>query len=671
MTKQISVQDDSDSDRSVPESVEQLMGPAQRLDGIKPTEQEMVALEEAGLIHDEYKQTSVDRKVPQLVTAEPPKLTPKPATPEPIPDPEPDTDISAINKQLEKQVEEGLEDLDIAALGESDIAKTEKLVQELSGIAPPTRIPITVPDAEPVIMKQGVIEQLKSSFFAWWSNPRKRYITFGIAGVLIAVIGLVPPVRILLLNTVGLRSGVVATVTDASTTMPLQNAIIQVGSLQTKTDEHGKARLKGVKLGSQTITIKKIAFAPVTKKVTFGMRVVDLGDVGLKPSGAQITYNLVDYVSGKPVTGVSLTSGESTAKADNKGKAVITLEPSSSSTEIVMTAPSYRKETVLAPASDDNKPVTVRLVSDKQHVYVSKQSGKYDVYKTYLDGKQNEVLLEATGLESPGMSVSVSPNSKTAAVTSTRDDKRNKDGYLLTALTLVDIASGEATVIEHAENITLLGWKNDAIVYQITVAGVSAANPNRQKIMLYDVTKTRRLQLASANYFSAAFLDTDALYYVVSATDPAAKESFSRIGYEGNGKKALYQGEIWSAIRTGYDTYQLQTPDKWLNYKVGANAPTPGTPPNSFASRQYLVAPSGTNSTWLDPRDAKTAFIRRDAGGKETIATSLPSVQFGIRMINDYLVLYRSASGGDTADYVMSLSGGKPQKVADVSPESR
>lgn len=668
MTKQISVQDHSE--QPVPENVETLMGPAQRLDGSKPTEEEMTALQNAGLIHDEYK-VAGERKVPQLVTAEPPKISPKPVKPVPIPDPAPDTDITDINKQLEKQVEEGLEDLDIATLGESDVVQTEKLANELHNLTAPTKIPITIPDAEPIVMKLGLFDRLKTAILAWWDNPRKRYLTLGIAVLVIGAVSVVPSLRTLALNLVGMRSGVVAHVIDSSTTMPLKNAIVEVGSTQVKTDEDGNARLKGVKLGPQTVTIKKIAFATVTKKVSIGMRVADLGDVAMKPSGTQLTYLLTDFVSGKPIVGVELESGESTATSDKSGKAVITLQPSTESDiKITVGAKGYRSETLLAPA-DGTKPLPVRLVANQQHVYVSKQSGKYDVYKSYLDGKKNEVLLEATGLESPGMTTSVSPDGKAVAVTSTRDEQRNKDGYLLTALTLVDIASGEATVIEHAESIALLGWKNDAIVYQVTVAGASAANPNRQKIMLYDIPKERRLQLANANYFSASFFDTTALYYVLSATDPAAKESFSRIGYDGNNKKALYQGEVWSAIRTGYDTYQLQTPDKWLNYKVGANAPTPGTPPNSFASRQYLVAPSGTNSTWLDPRDAKTAFIRRDAGGKETIATSLPSVQFGIRMINDDLVLYRSASGGDTADYVMSLSGGKPQKVADVSPESR
>jgi Tol biopolymer transport system component len=334
---------------------------------------------------------------------------------------------------------------------------------------------------------------------------------------------------------------------------------------------------------------------------------------------------------------------------------------------VVIEKQGYRTEK-LSIAANVAKPIAAKLVPAQKEVFVSKESGKYDLYKMDLDGQNKKVLLPGTGLETPALNVLVDPTGKRAALVSTRDDKRNKDGYLLSALTLVDIESGESEVIEHAEQITLIGWSGTTLIYQQAVAGVSAANANRNKITSYEYTNSKRIQLANANYFSGTVLTGDKLYYVVSSTDPSVQGSFVRINVDATNKKALYSGEVWQLYRVDYKTLKFQTPDKWYEYKLGNAAVAVSTPPASFMSRKYLNSPDGKTSVWVDNRDASGALIAYSvADGKERQVTMQRGLAEAMRWVNDQVVVYRTVTSNEVAEYAMSLSGGDAHRLSTVS----
>jgi hypothetical protein len=48
------------------------------------------------------------------------------------------------------------------------------------------------------------------------------------------------------------------------------------------------------------------------------------------------------------------------------------------------------------------------LVPDRKTVFVAKDSGKYDLYKSYVDGKNREVLLKGTGSENSNIALAMS-----------------------------------------------------------------------------------------------------------------------------------------------------------------------------------------------------------------------------------------------------------------------
>jgi len=648
-------QNSPSTDESLAENhVTEIMGPAQDLDGTKPPDAEKPTLYSPTETTITQPATSAPEVATEQVAVEPEAQIENSSAIEA----EPDIDMNTPPSEFDTTVQADQPSIEKAV---DDIVRTDA-----DDALPPESIDIE----PPVVMKESFLERTKQAYFKWWDNRVARYVTLGVVALVIAVLAFVPVVRAAVLNTFGVRTSVSVTAIDGSTTLPLKNVVLSAAGVQTKTDTNGNAKLYGIKLGKQDILIHKAGFADVKKSLTLGMRTEDLGQIDLKAVGTQFTFVLTDYFSSVSVKDVGISSGEATTKSDASGKAVLTVPPSDDiKISVVIEKQGYRTEK-LSVAADASKPTALKLVPAPKEVFISKESGKYDLYKMDFDGQNKQVLLAGTGLETPALNVLVDPAGKRAALVSTRDDKRNKDGYLLSALTLVDIATGESEVIEHAEQITLIGWSGTTLIYQQTVAGVSAANASRNKITSYEYTNSKRLQLANANYFSGTVLTGDKLYYVVSSTDPSAQGSFDRIGVDATNKKALFSGEVWQLYRIDYKTLKFQTPDKWYEYKLGNAAVAVSTPPANFVGRKYLDSSDGKTSAWADSRDASGALIAYNvADGKERQVTLQKGLADVTRWVNDQVVVYRTVSSNEVVEYAISLKGGEAHRLTTVSAQ--
>lgn len=511
-------------------------------------------------------------------------------------------------------------------------------------------------------------ERMKDANNEWWSDPKKRYGSIGAGVILLAVLFAVPSVRAAFLNTFGVRSKVILKVVDKSTSLPLENVVIELDGQTKKTGESGSVKITGVHIGPQELKIHKLGFGDYKKSFTMTTRIVDFGEIEMKPTGVQVRFELTDYLSGKPIQGAEVSSGESTTKSDNKGRVLLTLEPSQSvNYRSKIVAKGYRTE-VLTRSIESKETVRIALVPASPEVFISKKSGKYSVYSIDIDGKNEREILPGTGLENASIELATNESGTHTAVSSTRENKRNKDGYLLSTLSLVDVDKGQSEIIEQAESLQLVGWRGKYLVYIETVAGASAANPNRQKIIAYSVEDNDKVQLASANYFSQSFLAGDTLYYSVASTDGAAKDTFVGIRVDGTARRAYSGEDIWALIRIDYSSVLLQTPNKWMSYTVGATKLDSGAPPPNYDSRVFVDSRDAKRSLWVDSRDSSGVLMLRDVdSGEDKEIASMRGLESAVRWLNDDVVIFRVVTYGEAADYALSLQGGEPKKLAEVS----
>lgn len=505
-----------------------------------------------------------------------------------------------------------------------------------------------------------------SGFVRFW---RSKWTLYSLLIILLggaAAAMTVPTSRYWILNTAGVRAGASLTIVDSTTQLPLKGVQVALGENQTDTDGEGRAKFKKLRLGPAGLTIKRTGFKEIKREVVIGWGSNPLGSFGLQSTGIQYTIEVRDYLSEKPIEGVEATDGEATAISDKQGKITLTLGSSIVAKEgIEIKKDGYRTDKITLN-EDTKKPTKVSLVLARKAIFVTKQSGKYDVYKSDIDGKNRAVLLPGTGHETSNVSLAVSPDGARAAYVSTRNNKRDSGGYLLSSLILINTDSGETVTIAEAPQIQLISWAGKRIVFQQSSSDSSSGK--RYRISSYHYADNARLQLAAANTLTSATDARGTIYYAVAAdaADSSVKPGLFSVGPDGKSSQQIIDKELSTVLRSGYDTFSLQTEDGgWYAYDIPDKQLTEVEAPASLVGRSYADNADHTSSLWISQSTLKAydTAERRDKDVKSQSGLAYP-----LQWLSPTVAVYRVASGTETADYVISLEGGTARKIANVAP---
>lgn len=507
------------------------------------------------------------------------------------------------------------------------------------------------------------------NFKAWLAKPAVRRGMAGFALLILLAIGTIPNSRYFALNTAGIRVGSSLIVLDDSTRQPLKNVQVKMGEASALTDVNGRASFNKVRLGKNNLTIEKRAFAPVARTITIGLGSNPLGDIRLTPTGSQYSFKVTDFLSAKAIAKAEATSGDASAIADEKGVIKLTLDKlTDGPIKIEVSSNGYRTEQIVL--NPDNKEVTnTKMVSARKHFFVTKRSGKYDIYSIYTDGKQEELVLAGSGKERDDMVLVPHPTDNIAAYVSTRSGQTNKDGFVLSNLILINTEDYSTTNIKSSERIQIVDWSKDYLVYVQIAAGTSASSPNRYRLMSYNYKEQEEKELASSNFFNDVVFAGGAIYYAPSGAYQSGAASFHKVSPDGTGGRVVFNKEVWNIFRTTYDHLALSVQQQWYDYSLGSTQPTKlNSAPANQTSRVYIDSPDGKHSAWIDSRDGKGVLLIYDAGTKtDKQLQSHTGMTYPTRWLNNDVLVYRVKSPQETADYAISLEGGEPVKIRDVT----
>ncbi len=518
---------------------------------------------------------------------------------------------------------------------------------------------------------KGFKTKVKDLVSRWWNNPIARWTTIVGAGLLLIGLALIPTSRYFFLNSVGVRAKASVVVVDEGTQLPLKNVQVTLGNQSGVTDKEGKVQLQKVKLGRTHLIAQKRAFAQIDKPVTIGWGSNPLGNFPLKAVGAQYVFYAKDFLSDKAIEGAEATSGEASALADKNGKIVLTVEASDKADmPVTIKADSYRDEQFTFNLANKTEQ-QVKMVPARKHPFISKRSGKYDVYKIDADGKNEELVLAGTGKERDDIDIFPSPNSDWVALVSTRNGTRNKDGFLLSSLLLINLSNNDVINLVQSERIQIVGWSGDRITYVQIAAGASASNPKRQRLMTYDYkTKSEAKELAASNSFNDVMQIGDDIYYAPSATYQGGQAAgLYKVSPDGSKKQTLIDRETWNLFRSDYDKFLISVQQDWYELKFGDSKPSQlSHAPVEAKNRVYVDSPDKKHSLWIDQRDGKGAAILLDVSSKsEKVLRSQSGLAMPTRWLNNTVFVYRVHTDQETADYVISVDGGEPRKIRDVT----
>lgn len=517
--------------------------------------------------------------------------------------------------------------------------------------------------AKPPRARGGWFSVLLHSKVFWWA-----VVLLLCGGV--AAIAAIPTGRYWALNTAGVRSAASVVTVDDVTGLPVTGVTFRIGGAAADTDAMGKATLTGLRLGPTTLTIEQAGYAQLTKPVIVGWGSNPLGTFKLKAAGVSYTIEVKDYLSGKPVAGVQAASGEATAVSNKQGKIILPLPGVATADDtVVLSKDGYRSDEI-ALQPDPKQVTNALLVVHKKTVYVSKQSGTYDVWKSDIDGKNAQVLLKGTGSETSNISVAMSPDGTRAAVVSTRDNKRNAEGLLLSSLLVVNIHDGEAMVVSRAAQVQLIDWIGTRLVFEQISPDAATSPASRYTVVSYDIHDATRVQLAAAKRLNVVFSAQSAIYYAVAAdsADASVKPAFYKIYPDGTGKQMVLETEIWGGQRVAYDTLHLQTAHQtWIAFDLTNGRGTEISGPSSFVNRLYADNPARSKSIWVETKDGQGALQLHTVGSaRQTTLVSQGGLTYPVHWLTDTVVVYRVVLGGEVADYAASTEGGPAHKIADV-----
>jgi hypothetical protein len=503
----------------------------------------------------------------------------------------------------------------------------------------------------------------------WWNNRPVRYGTLVVLLLLVLITTLLPASRYAVLNTLGVRVSSSMIVVDSQTRLPLKNISVVLQEQTASTDEEGEISFNRLKLGKSSLVISKRGYADIQQTIVLGWGSNPIGEQALIATGEQFTFVLRDWKSKEAITAAEATAGENSARADENGKIILTVgEKNIANVEVTITATNYRNEFI---TSDDllEKSLEVDLVPAKKHAFVSTRDGKYDLYTIDVDGKNERLLLKATGSEREVPVITIHPTKDVLAYTSSRSGETNRDGFVLDGLFIIDALSGEQRRIARSEQLQVIGWSGDSVVFLQVVEGTSRGNSERSKLMSFNYLTGERTELAAANYFNDVKIIQGMLYYAVSSfAVPESMAKLYMVGIDGNNRTKIIDYQVWNIFRTAYDTVLFSAADQRWFKKVGDSPIEEAPQQTSVSSKNFVDSPNGERTLWVEIRDGKGVLLKSDTDVfSEEQVVVMPGLFDILYWTNDATVVLRVIKADETADYVLNIDAGEMQKITDVT----
>ncbi len=562
---------------------------------------------------------------------------------------------------------------------EQNDVTSQKYLQALEGSTPESSSTVQQPVQIEVQDEHLVDAPKKSSLWSvvasvpkrWWRNKAWRY---GVPAVLLlagAAAFLVPTVRYSVLNVAGVRVPLSTTIVDSQTSLPLENMLVSVQGQEARTDVDGRVAFEDLRLGASTLTVDKTGYAPYQNELVLGWGSNPLKNQPIVATGTQFSFVVTDWLSGEAVKGVSVSSGDNSATSDEEGRVLLTVGELNDMTQASVSASGYRDEVVTLENAVEDEPV--QLVSSQKHTFVSNRDGAYDLYKTDLDGQNEQVLLSATGKEREIPHAVAHSSGDYIAYISTRDGEANSGGFIYDGLFIVTVANGEFERVTRSEQVQVIGWSGDRLIYTAITEGVSGNNPGRSKLLSYDIFSGERVELARSNYFNDVQLIRNRIYYSVSSfAVPIDEAKLFAVDADGQNRSTVIDSQVWSIVHAGYDMIHFQAVNEqlktvWYTQQAGQEPEPLTAPPVVQLSRTYVESPDSTRALRVETRDGKGVLLSYDieAATESTLHTA-PGLTYPAYWLTNDVVVYRVVNSQESADYVLDVRSGEPRKIADV-----
>lgn len=520
-------------------------------------------------------------------------------------------------------------------------------------------------------------KRIKTFFTTIWETPKYRYSTLAGLVAVIAVLFLVPTTRWGIFNTAGFRANAQLTILDQNTQLPLRDVEVAIGDSQTWTDNEGLAYLEDVRLGSNELRVRKSAYAEIVQTVDigFGSNLIESG--ALTPIGTSFDFEITDWLTKQPIEGATVQFGGSSVFSAADGKAVLTIPPTDDiQFGATVYADGYADQTVVVNTATE-EPTAVGMMIDERNYYISRASGNYDVFSSKLDGSDPQLVVAGTGNERSDTTFSVAPTNRHAALVSVRNNVTREEeryNFILDELNIVDLQTSSLSPVTSSERIELVGWTNNHLIFVEVKSGESARSADRTRLAAYDIATGRTNTLVESNYFQDVRLVGDRIFYApgLSSKQSEPKEHLYSVKFDGSDPQTVLEKSTSSIIRSEFDMLSLSTYDaeerKTIHYDYNlATGQLSERAARATNNYYYELNEAGTNTATIVSRDGKGVLLVSEDGGEQRTVFTKVGAKLPLRWVGEHRIIFRVVDIEGTADYIVDIRGGEPQKITDVT----
>lgn len=516
---------------------------------------------------------------------------------------------------------------------------------------------------------------------------RKRF-WFSLIFLLILALALawfIRPSRLFIVNGLGLRGDLkITTMTkpdEGQQSALLTKVTVEINGQPWETDEHGTLPAH-LPYGDKKIVAKKAGYETVEHQVMLdfdpffylmGGRQDDekAHDITLqlKAVGLPLKFQVKDWLTGNPVTAGAFGVGEVVAKPDGEGRVHLTLPATDAKTVKVAALFGGKyldKEFELLLNGTEQQ---VIVVPAGKEYFISSRSGSLAVYASDIDGSNVAEVVPPSPSETAAMNLTVSPSGKYGLLASARGNKRDAQGTLQQELFVVDLSNKKLTAVDQAQWFNFVDWSGDTLIYTVGERKQAGASVT-QRLSSIDTGNNKRTDLSSANTFSAIRVAVGSVMYQVNAIGEASANNPEQkvVPIKGGTEKSLGT-KVQQLAQIDPERFVFQTGNgAWQEYNANTSQIKPASAPTS-PRRVYVASPtvSGQTRIALDTIDGKPALIARNVGnGQEKQIYTAEGIRGPIRLLDD-VIIFRMVTGSQTADYALSVNGGTPKKIMDVT----
>lgn len=526
---------------------------------------------------------------------------------------------------------------------------------------------------------------------------RSKKFWFSLLGVLLlslVVAWFIEPSRLWIVNTFGGTNTLTITTISPgegskAKVAQLRNVDVIVNGKHYKSDDKGKVQVRGVPYGKASISAKKTGFADVAYGVTldfdpflhkFGGQVEDDAmrtiELSLQGVGIPVAFKVTDYLSGKPVTDGEFAVGDVVAKPNEQGMVSLKI-PATDDKKVTVSATLGGKyiDKKFDVALDAKAEQNVSLVPGGKHYFVSKRSGPLTVYSSNLDGSDVQSIVTGTGKETDAIAFAVSPDGKYGVLSSSREGTVDAKGNAIQAVYVVDLNTKQMTRVDAAIYVNFADWSGNTLVYTANSYDQSS-NTIRATLRSVETTEHRVFNFETADMIgvdTVAFNRVVYHKYTYSGAESGDSPVLREATINGDAQKTLGDnvGTSEGYMQLDFDRIAFRTDQDqaWHEYNLNADQlKTISQPVADSRTQQFLSTANadGGKRLLIDRIDGKYTLFLKEANGERKQLYAAGGLGGPIRWVGD-VVVFRIVDGQQTADYAVSINGGEPKKITDVT----